>query len=46
MDQIIEGINKINQNYSVHQKAAQNLAVRYFEAKKVCHDLLVQAGIA
>ena len=35
----------INDHYAEHQAAARALAVQFFEAKKVCADLLAQAGL-
>jgi len=36
----------INDHNAEHQSAARPLAKPYFEAKKVCADLLAQGGIA
>ncbi len=46
LDEAVEAIADINDHYAEHQAAARALAEQYFEAKKVCADLLVQAGIA
>ncbi len=45
MEEAVSGIDRINANYPAHQKAARALAETYFEAKKVCQDLLDQAKI-
>ncbi len=46
VEQAVEAIADINEHYAEHQAAARALAVQYFEAKKVCADLLAQAGLA
>ncbi len=46
MEEIVAGIDSINRNYEKHRLAARAIAEKYFEAKKVCHDLLVQIGMA
>lgn len=46
LDEAVEAITDINDHYAEHQAAARALAEQYFEAKKVCADLLVQAGIS
>jgi hypothetical protein len=46
MDDCVAGIEAINGDYAAHRRAARALAEEHFEAKKVCHDLLVQAGLA
>jgi hypothetical protein len=45
MEEAVEAIADINDHYAEHQSAARVLAEQYFDAKKVCNDLLVQAGI-
>jgi hypothetical protein len=45
-EEAVEAIADINDHYAEHQAAARAVAEQYFEAKKVCADLLVQAGIA
>lgn len=45
LDDCVRGIDSINADYAGHQKAARKIAEDYFEAKKVCQDLLDQAGI-
>jgi hypothetical protein len=45
-DQAVAAIADINDHYAEHQAAARALAEQYFEAKKVCADLLAQAGLA
>jgi hypothetical protein len=46
MEEAVEAIADINDHYDEHQAAARALAEQFFDAKKVCADLLVQAGIA
>ena len=46
MEDCVAGIEAINGDYAAHRRAARALAEEHFEAKKVCQDLLVQAGIA
>ena len=46
MDEAVEAIADINDHYDEHQAAARALAEQYFEAKKVCADLLARAGLA
>jgi hypothetical protein len=45
LDEAVDAIADINDHYAEHQGAARALAEQYFDAKKVCGDLLVQAGI-
>jgi hypothetical protein len=45
MEEAVEGIADINDHYAEHQAAARALAEQFFDAKKVCADLLAQAGI-
>jgi hypothetical protein len=45
MDEAIAAIDDINDHYAEHAAAARALAEQYFEAKKVCADLLAQAGL-
>ena len=45
LDEAVEAIADINDHYAEHQAAARALAEQYFEAKKVCADLLAQAGL-
>jgi len=45
LDEAAVAIADINDHYAEHQAAARALAEQYFEAKKVCNDLLVQAGL-
>jgi hypothetical protein len=45
MDEAVAAIADINEHYAEHQAAARALALRHFDAKKVCDDLLVQAGL-
>jgi hypothetical protein len=45
LEEAVTAIDDINDHYAEHQAAARALAVQYFEAKKVCADLLEQAKI-
>ena len=45
-EEAVAAIADINDHYSEHQAAARALAEQYFEAKKVCNDLLMQAKIS
>jgi hypothetical protein len=45
LDEAVDAIADINDHYAEHQAAARALAEQFFDAKKVCNDLLVQAGI-
>jgi hypothetical protein len=45
LEEAVDAIADINDHYAEHQAAARALAEQYFEAKKVCADLLAQAGI-
>ena len=42
---LFDAIADINDHYAEHQAAARALAEQFFEAKKVCADLLAQAEI-
>ena len=46
LDEAVDAIADINDHYAEHQAAARALAEQFFEAKKVCNDLLVQAGLS
>ena len=46
LEEGVDAIADINDHYAEHQAAARALAEQFFEAKKVCADLLVQAGIS
>ena len=46
LEEAVAAIEDINDHYAEHQAAARALAEQFFEAKKVCADLLVQAGIS
>ena len=35
-----EGIAQVSSDYPAHAQAARKMAVEFFEAKKVCQDLL------
>ena len=45
MEEAVAAIADVNDHYAEHQAAARALAEQYFEAKKVCGDLLLQAGL-
>jgi hypothetical protein len=45
MEEAVAAIDDVNDHYAEHQAAARALAEQFFEAKKVCNDLLAQAGI-
>ena len=42
LEEAAEGLTKVTHNYSVHSKAAREIALEFFDAKKVCKDLLSQ----
>ena len=46
LEEAVEAIADINDHYAEHRAAARALAEQFFEAKKVCADLLAQAGLA
>jgi hypothetical protein len=46
VEEAVAAIADVNDRYAEHQAAARALAEEYFEAAKVCQDLLTQAGIA
>ena len=46
IEEAVAAIADINDHYAEHQAAARALAVQFFEAKKVCADLLAQAGVS
>jgi len=43
MEEAAEGLGKVTRNYSEHAKAAREIALEFFDAKKVCQGLLRQA---
>ena len=43
LDEAAEGLGKVTRNYSEHSKAAREIALEFFDAKKVCQELLRQA---
>jgi hypothetical protein len=45
LEEAAAAIADINDHYAEHQAAARALAEQFFDAKKVCADLLTQAGI-
>ena len=42
LDEAAEGLAKVTRNYSEHSKAAREIALEFFDAKKVCQKLLRQ----
>jgi hypothetical protein len=46
LEEAVDAIADINDHYAEHQAAARAIAEQFFEAKKVCADLLAQAGLA
>jgi hypothetical protein len=45
LQEAVAAIADVNDRYAEHQAAARALAEEFFDAKKVCQDLLAQAGI-
>ncbi|MCE0484311.1 MAG: hypothetical protein LV479_08755 [Methylacidiphilales bacterium] len=45
LEEAVEAIADINDHYAEHQAAARALAEQFFDAKKVCADLLEQAEL-
>ncbi len=45
LEEAVTAIDAVNSDYALHSAAARAIAEEYFDAKKVCADLLVQAGI-
>ena len=43
VEEAAEGLDKVTRNYSEHSKAAREIALEFFDAKKVCQDLLRHA---
>jgi len=43
VEEAAEGLAKVTRNYSEHSKAAREIALEFFDAKKVCQELLRQA---
>jgi len=43
LEEAAEGLGKVTRNYSEHSKAAREIALEFFDAKKVCQGLLRQA---
>jgi len=43
VEEAAEGLGKVTRNYSEHAKAAREIALEFFDAKKVCQGLLRQA---
>jgi len=42
VEEAAEGLARVSHNYSEHSKAAREIAIEFFEAKKVCQELLRQ----
>jgi hypothetical protein len=42
VEEAVEGLTEVERNYSKHSKAAREIAIEFFDAKKVCKDLLSQ----
>ncbi len=42
VEEAAEGLARVSHNYSEHSKAAREIALEFFEAKKVCQNLLRQ----
>ena len=40
VEEAAEGLARVSHNYSEHSKAAREIALEFFEAKKVCQELL------
>jgi hypothetical protein len=45
MEEAVAAIADVNEHEAEHRAAARALAEQYFEARKVCADLLAQAGV-
>ena len=43
LEEAVEGLAEVERNYSKHSKAAREVALEFFDAKKVCQDLLRHA---
>jgi hypothetical protein len=43
VEEAAEGLAKVTRNFSEHSKAAREIALEFFDAKKVCQGLLRQA---
>jgi hypothetical protein len=43
LEEAAEGLTEVECNYSKHSKAAREIAIEFFDAKKVCQELLRQA---
>ena len=42
LEEAVGGLSEISRNYTEHSKAAREIALEFFDAKKVCQDLLRQ----
>ena len=40
LEEAVESLAEVERNYSKHSKAAREIALEFFDAKKVCQDLL------
>ena len=40
LEEAVEGLAEVERNYSKHSKAARETALEFFDAKKVCQDLV------
>ena len=40
VEEAVEGLTEVERNYSKHSKAAREIALEFFDAKKVCQELL------
>jgi len=40
LEEAVEGLAEVERNYSKHSKAAREIVLEFFDAKKVCQDLL------
>ena len=43
LEEAVEGLAEVERNYSKHSKAAREVSLEFFDAKKVCQDLLRHA---
>ena len=42
LEEAVGGLSEISRNYTEHSKAAREIALEFFDSKKVCQDLLRQ----
>ncbi len=45
LEEAVAALDDVNDHYAEHQAAARALAEQYFDARRVCADLLAQAGL-